>query len=504
MDSTGAEVEQQPNLLTGARRAELLGQATVLLAEATRLPVVGLSNDALIADVLLAEQVSRLSGALSVAAAGEVAERSRSELGNDGIAQKHFHRTGTMFLEHLTRGFGGEMARRVRVGLATRERTSLTGMLMPALYPRIAEALTAGTIGVDAAYRIVVGLDQAATGGTIHPDALAAAEAALVTAATEVPVVCVEDQVKLWRDALNPDGTEPRDTDTRTRRGFRMGREVNGITRSILDTAPKETALLKAILDEARASNTPRFLPTDGAVELDGVDVITTNKDGSVTTDDGETIDPQRLVGAQKDPRTREQHQHDVLFGLVTAGMRASENETGGMRSTTTVLAISTLPDILSGVGTGWLEGAVDPISMTSIRQMACSNGGVQNIVLGNSGEVLYLGPVPRLFSPAQKRALCIRDGGCSVTGCDVPARQCEAHHVIEWKPNGQGGPTDINNGALLCEWHHHALHASDYRMTMIDGKPHLLTPPDINPNQQWQPMGKTRALMKPNPPDNR
>ena len=40
--------------------------------------------------------------------------------------------------------------------------------------------------------------------------------------------------------------------------------------------------------------------------------------------------------------------------------------------------------------------------------------------------------------------------------------------------------------------------------MKMIGGKPHILAPPDINPSQTWQLMGKTRALMKPNPFDNR
>ena len=64
--------------------------------------------------------------------------------------------------------------------------------------------------------------------------------------------------------------------------------------------------------------------------------------------------------------------------------------------------------------------------------------------------------------------------------------------------------PSSVANGALLCEWHHHAPHASDYRMKMIGGKPHILAPPDINPSQTWQLMGKTRALMKPNPFDNR
>ncbi|MEC3914635.1 HNH endonuclease signature motif containing protein [Nocardia sp. CDC160] len=46
------------------------------------------------------------------------------------------------------------------------------------------------------------------------------------------------------------------------------------------------------------------------------------------------------------------------------------------------------------------------------------------------------------------------RDRGCTHPGCDVPASMCAAHHVIDW---AKGGPTDLNNLALVCD-HHHAM----------------------------------------------
>jgi hypothetical protein len=39
-------------------------------------------------------------------------------------------------------------------------------------------------------------------------------------------------------------------------------------------------------------------------------------------------------------------------------------------------------------------------------------------------------------------------------------------------------------------------LHHEDYTMRMRNGKPELLAPPWIDPDQQWRPIGRTRALM--------
>ncbi len=68
----------------------------------------------------------------------------------------------------------------------------------------------------------------------------------------------------------------------------------------------------------------------------------------------------------------------------------------------------------------------------------------------------LNLGRRVRFFTPAQKNALVIRDGGCVFPGCEQPARRCAAHHQVPWE---DGGRTDIDNGALLCPRHHGLVH---------------------------------------------
>jgi hypothetical protein len=43
-----------------------------------------------------------------------------------------------------------------------------------------------------------------------------------------------------------------------------------------------------------------------------------------------------------------------------------------------------------------------------------------------------------------------------SFTGCTAPHYWCDAHHVEHWI---DGGETDLDNAALLCERHHTKVH---------------------------------------------
>lgn len=82
-----------------------------------------------------------------------------------------------------------------------------------------------------------------------------------------------------------------------------------------------------------------------------------------------------------------------------------------------------------------------------------------QPVVTDRAGNPLNLGRRVRFFTPAQKQALVVRDGGCVFPGCDQPARRCAAHHRVPWD---NGGSTDIANGALLCPRHHGLVHCAE------------------------------------------
>jgi hypothetical protein len=158
----------------------------------------------------------------------------------------------------------------------------------------------------------------------------------------------------------------------------------------------------------------------------------------------------------------------------------------------TTVMAVVKLSDLREGTGVGWLDDVDEPVSAATMQQLACDSG-YRKVLVGDSGEILKLGVSQRLFSGPQRKALAVRDGGCVWPQCTAPPSWCEAHHVLEYK---HGGATDIENGALLCSAHHHMLHASEFVMRMINGKPHLLAPVWLDPEQILQPLGQTRALL--------
>ncbi|HEU0206569.1 MAG TPA: hypothetical protein VFQ74_07755 [Pseudolysinimonas sp.] len=42
-------------------------------------------------------------------------------------------------------------------------------------------------------------------------------------------------------------------------------------------------------------------------------------------------------------------------------------------------------------------------------------------------------------------------------------------------------------------QFHHHLLHAGEFRMRMIRGRPHLLSPPWIDAAQRWRHVTKSR-----------
>ncbi len=64
----------------------------------------------------------------------------------------------------------------------------------------------------------------------------------------------------------------------------------------------------------------------------------------------------------------------------------------------------------------------------------------------------LAVGRSARTATPAQRRALAVRDRGCIIPGCAIPAEACQTHHVTDWAAEGA---TDLPNLALLC-WAHH------------------------------------------------
>ena len=145
-----------------------------------------------------------------------------------------------------------------------------------------------------------------------------------------------------------------------------------------------------------------------------------------------ETADPGRLPV----------HGGDATTVVVTIPLASLQAELG----TADLLGSGLVPgDELTG----------DLLTAAQARRLACT-ARILPAVLGGDSIPLDLGRGRRLFSPGQRKALLIRDKTCRADGCDVPGTWCDAHHLDPWST---GGRTDLDNGLLLCNHHHHRAH---------------------------------------------
>jgi hypothetical protein len=459
---------------------EVIQQIGGQLAGLVGAPVSGTSDDDLCAFAVALEGAGRFLDALRTTVAAEIDKRSASKI--DGLSDRYGFSKGAQLLEFLTRVSPAEAARRVRVGRATAATTTLVGDELPPQHPQVAAALRSGEIGIDSAAVIIRCLDQASP--QAKSEEIAVAETELVTAATHDSADLIGVQARAWREALNPDGAEPRDERIHRMRSFRIGRELeNGLTPFSGVAEPYFAALLRTAINNANKPGvSPRFLSE--ADQQTGLSIV--EGDGAADDDDCRGVGE---IVSVADPRTREQRNYDVLQGVVTAGLRSTGTKTGEMRDLAQVTATVTMHDLVSGDGAAWIDDVAEPISAAAVAELVCSTG-LAKVIIGPNGEPLYLGKHKRYFTAAQMRALGVRDGGCVWPGCGAPASWADGHHVKPW---AAGGATDIDNGVLLCPYHHHKLHRSGFRISMIDARPHMLLTPAMDPAQKWRPIGKSR-----------
>jgi Domain of unknown function (DUF222) len=149
-----------------------------------------------------------------------------------------------------------------------------------------------------------------------------------------------------------------------------------------------------------------------------------------------EHIDPSRLP----------LHGGDATTVVVTVPLDALRRELGAAD----VLGSPAVP------GDSPTDGG---LSATEVRRLACT-AQIVPAVLGGRSEVLDLGRSRRLFSPAQRKALLLRDRRCRAEGCEVSGTWAEAHHWDAWST---GGRTDLHDGVLLCHPHHQRVHDSRF-----------------------------------------
>ena len=469
MNSPTATLDSPVIPVAESTMADALRNIALRLADAVPpRQLQGLTDDGLLESMAAIEHLGRYADALRVEAAAEVAERSRLVLNqSDRLSVKKGCHNAAELVERVTRVSGSTAARRIRLGQDTRTNV---GFSCPARFPIVADAFENGLLGVDAATAIIAGLIPVYLHG--HLDSLKAAEEELVAAAIGtsdlVPTACTADEIRnqamVWQALLDPDGMEPVERRVWKARGFQSGTLSGGLVHGRYALMPEVAAKLNRLFDA--------YLSPRSSTEF-------------------RTAEEQAEVERNADPRSRAQQRHDVIAAMVDHYSRTDQPpRIGGAAPTVLVTVRAT--DLDSGHGRGYVDGAKAPVSLATIRHLVCS-GGYQTITIDSSGSIHGIGSPQRCFTPAQRKAIVARDGGCSVPGCGIPAAWCEIHHV---DPAENGGPTHTDNGVLLCWSHHRTIETSGWQFRMIRGVPYIKAPPWIDPAAQWRPTTKSPTML--------
>jgi hypothetical protein len=218
--------------------------------------------------------------------------------------------------------------------------------------------------------------------------------------------------------------------------------------------------------DEKRAQQTRAF-------------TLTNNGDGRYRLTGWLDAEAAAIVNAALDPlckpdadRTATQRRADALVEVCRLALRTEELPANGGDRPQIVVTIP-YDVVRNQLGAGQLDTG-ERLSPEQVRRLAC-DAHLIPMVLGGDGQILDVGQARRLFTGPLRRALVVRDGGCAFPGCDRPPRWCDAHHIRAWTA---GGKTALNNGVLLCGYHHHLIHRGEWEVRLgADGMPEFIPP---------------------------
>lgn len=390
--------------------------------------------------------------ALLARLAGEVARRSPRESGKDGLAKKQGYANPARLVAASTGGALADVARLINVGAATAERHTLSGDRLPAKHPHVAAGLQSGIVSVEAAAAITGMLDRVAL--RADPQHAARVEKLLTAQAADLPLELLHRVIRAAEARLDPDGVQPREEELRADRSVAIWED----SRSMVH--------INSVMD-----------PESGAPVKAAIEVIVTHWIRAAKRDGGEHVCDGASAGpVVADDRTIPQMQADALAMIARHVLGCS----GMPQAPAMALVVRTdLDTLVDGVGHATIDGLSQPVSASTVRKLAAATGIIP-AVLGTDSIPLDLGRTNRLFTRAQRIALGERDGGCAC--CGLPLSYVEAHHVQWWKRDT--GPTNLDNGVLLCPPCHTRIHEDEWVIRVRDSQIWFIPPPHVDPTQ--------------------
>lgn len=408
-------------------------------------------------------RLQQLAQTLGAVVAGEIAHRSRPELGSAGLAQRHGHRTPEEMVKVTTGATGQEASKSVRIGRMVHEAQDagtadpITGELQVAKEPwlaPVARAVAGGTVSVPAADAIRYGLGAPSENVPLHLVVDAAAR--LCELASTLDPDRLLKRARAVRDELDAAGIADREQERRDNRALRLRQLPDGMGRLTWDMDPETYVVAKEIFDRATSPKLggPRFQTKD-------------------------QILAERILN---DGRSAEQVASDTFLHLLVAGASADSSLLLG-DALPAVRVLVSAADLREGAegGRGYFEGHPDAVSIATVQRIACS-AGIVPVIFDEHGQPLDVAREQRLFNKKQRLAIGARDGGCMTPGCGRDPEWCEAHHILHW--HRDTGPTNVDDGILLCKHHHLLYHNNNWEIERRGSEYWLIPPPDIDPEQ--------------------
>jgi len=430
----------------------------------------GLPHEAVLELARAAGELARLAGSLGAVAASELTHRVRTDAGFRKIALGGDvgGRFASELLRELTRLDDDTVRAWESVGDAITPRVSLQGEVLPCRHEAVAEAVLSASIPVAHAAIVARGIDRVRDAA--DRDTLTGVEHTLVDYAGSLTTRQLGKLVRQLPDRLDPDGAEPREQWLRERSSVTLRQLPNGLTRLTAELHPEAAGFVRAALD---AQTAPRRVAFTDTIDTIDTDAENTDDTGDIVTDT-RTLAQKRVDALQTMARDFLAHDRGSLAGTAV-----------------TMLVTVDLDQLRTGLGTARIAGVDEPIAAPTARRLA-ADAELIPVVLGGDSEVLDLGRSARLFTEAQRRAMIARDGGCIWPGCQAPPAWCEAAHLVPWLPHG---PTDLDNGALLCTGHHHRFDHDGWTHHRENGTPYLIPPPWLDPTRTPRRAGRLPTL---------
>ncbi|MCP3977078.1 MAG: DUF222 domain-containing protein [bacterium] len=277
--------------------------------------------------------------------------------------------------------------------------------------PLTADAFACGELSADQ-------VDVLAGAYNFAAEAYLEEEATLVDLAIQLPFVDeLSRLIEYWKQRIDPESVELDQDMINSLRGIKVRRD-RGVGRTYVCFNDEETdMLLRAIEPGPPVPEDTRTLPQRRADRL--IEIIA-----------GAMDRPQLLIHVNAD---------EALAGHQTHTAQVPN------------------PPRVHGeteFGTVLTPGA--------LSRIAC-DAEVCRIVFGPDSQILDVGRKQRLFTEPQRRAIIARDRHCRFPGCDRSPRWADVHHLKHWL---HGGKTEVDNGILLCRFHHTLVHEAGWTLS--------------------------------------